>query len=88
MPKINGNNKIVVPPEIVERMNGHPGDEVIFIEEIDPFYPGDNTLKTSRTYRLNIMLKSVWDEECKKIAQGKDSFIAAKILDEEELLND
>ena len=85
MPRINGNNKIVVPPEIVERMNGHPGDEVVFIEELDP---GDNTLKTSRTYRLNIMLKSVWDEECKKIAQGKDSFIAAKILDEEEPLND
>jgi hypothetical protein len=34
------------------------------------------------------MLKSVWDQECEKIKRGEDSFIAAKILDEEESFND
>jgi bifunctional DNA-binding transcriptional regulator/antitoxin component of YhaV-PrlF toxin-antitoxin module len=85
MPIVNGNNKIVIPTEVVERMNGHPGDEIVFIEELDP---GDNTLKLSRTYRLQVMLKSVWDQECEKIKRGEDSFIAAKILDEEESFND
>lgn len=66
MPKINGNGKINVPAEIVTRMNGKPGDELVFIEELDP---ADNTLKLSRTYKLGIMLRSVWDEEMKKAGE-------------------
>ena len=69
MPQINGNGKINVSNEIVVRMGGKPGDEIVFIEELEPI-EGDSIIKTLRTHKLVIMLKSVWDEEMKNAGEN------------------
>ena len=46
--RVNGNGKIVVPAEIVAKMGGKPGDEVVFVEYLTP-------------KSLVVMLKSVYE---------------------------
>jgi bifunctional DNA-binding transcriptional regulator/antitoxin component of YhaV-PrlF toxin-antitoxin module len=80
MPRVNGNGKINVPAEIVTRMNGKPGDEIFFIEELEPV-EGDSIIKSPRTHKLVIMLKTVWDEEMKKVGEENGDKVIKTITD-------